>query len=347
MTSRLIIDLDAVAHNYRAIAGEAAGAEVAPVVKADGYGLGAGPIARKLWDEGARSFFVARLVEGEALRRALGARQATIFVLDGLTDGGGEAMAKAGLTPVINRPEHLAHWRGDFALHVDTGMNRLGVSLDEAAALAASGASPCLVMSHLGSAEQPDNPRNGEQLARFRQARALFAGVKASLSASSGAFLGPDYRFDQVRPGISLYGGGPREVPDPRIRAVATLSAPILQLRDLKAGEKAGYGATFTARGDMRLAVVGCGYADGIIRQSHKGAAGWLHGSRSPFCFVTMDLIGIDVSGVAAVAVGDRVELLGENAKLDDLAKAAGSVAHECLTRLSPRGERAYLGEAP
>ncbi|HTI66500.1 MAG TPA: alanine racemase [Caulobacteraceae bacterium] len=344
--SRLTIDLDALAANFHALAAQAAGAEVAPVVKADGYGLGAGPVARRLWAEGARSFFVARLSEGEALRTALGDRAATIRVLDGATLGAHARLKAAGLTPVLSTAEQVGYWRGveagPVSVHVDTGMNRLGLSLEEAAAIPGVE----LAMSHLGNAAEPGHPRNAAQLACFREVRARFPDARASLSASAGIFLGPDYRFDMVRPGISLYGGGPRETPDARIGAVVTLDAPILQVRDLKAGDAVGYGAMFTAARPMRVAVVGGGYADGVLRTSHAQAAGWLGGVRLPFLVVTMDMIVVDIGELPNARPGDRVELLGPHAPLDDLAATAGSVAHEILVRISGRAERRYLGEA-
>lgn len=343
MTARLTIDLGALAANYHQLVRDACGAEVAPVVKANGYGLGIGPVGRRLAQEGARSFFVARASEGKALRSEIGLGPA-IYILDGLAAGTEAILRDADLTPALTATEQVARWNGlPCALHVDTGMNRLGVSVEEAQALAASGFQPRLVMSHLGRGEDRAHPRNGEQLARFQGVRTAFPEARASLAASSGLYLGADYRFDMVRPGISLFGGGPLEVPDPRFAAVAKLEADILQIRDLKAGQAVGYGPMFTAPRDMRLAIVGAGYADGVIRASHAKGYGVVAGVRCPFAIVTMDLIGLDVTGAPDARVGDRAELLGPNALLDDLAKAAGSVAHECLVRLGDRAERAYV----
>jgi len=352
----LTIDLDALAHNRAVLAAEAAGAEVAAVVKADGYGLGAGPIARRLHAEGTRSFFVARVAEGEALRAALGGREAAIYVLDGLLPGIAERLAAAGLTPVVSTLSQahaalaLAAPSGlySFALQIDTGMNRQGLTLDDARALVAApgGLRPLdvpLLVSHLGSATEPAEVRNPEQLARFRDARALFPDSRASLAASAGAFLGPDYRHDMVRAGISLFGGGPEERPDPRLKAVATLTAPVLDIRRLQAGDRVGYGATFTADRPMSVAVVAAGYADGVIRAAAGKGYAWAAGGRRALLAVNMDLLVIDL-GDATAEPGDPVELLGPDALLDDLANAAGTVAHEVLVRLSPRAERVYLG---
>lgn len=356
--ARLTVDLDALAHNYAVVTREAAGAEVAGVLKADGYGLGAAPVGLRLWAEGARTFFVARLAEGEALRAALTAdRPAAIYVLDGFTTGSGPRLAAADLTPAIcSLPQVAAaqNWAAGarrplpVALHVDTGMNRQGLTTDEARALVQGGdrlrgLDVDLVMSHLGSAAEPENPRNANQLARFLEVRALFPQARASLSASAGAFLGADYRFDLVRAGVSLFGGGPREIPDDRLRAVASLIAPIADIRNLRPGDILGYGESVRAAAPVRAGVIAAGYADGVIRAAKAGGYAWFAGAPRRLLIVTMDLLIVDL-GDAPAAPGDMLELLGPHALLDDLARAAGSVAHEVLVRLSRRAERIYLG---
>jgi alanine racemase len=358
-SARLTIDLDALAANLAVLRAQADGAEVAAVVKAAGYGLGAGPIGLRLWAEGVRSFFVARLAEGEALRAALGpAREAQILVLDGLTPRSGERMAAAVLTPVLASPSQVesasamaAASRAPLpcALHIDTGMNRQGLTLDEASALVEArdrlrGLDIGVLVSHLGSATEPADPRNADQLARFTKVRALFPEARASLSASAGSFLGEAFRFEQVRGGISLFGGGPEEKPDPRLAAVATFEAPILDVRTVRAGELMGYGSRTRADRPMRIAVLGAGYADGYLR-SARGAGAWWAGALRPVVYVTMDLIAIEI-GDEPARIGDMVELLGPNALIDNVAMAAGTVAHECLVRLGGRAERIYLGEA-
>lgn len=346
--ARLTVDLDALSHNHAALVAEAAGAEVAPVVKADGYGLGSGPIAQRLWARGARSFFVARLSEGEALRNALGAqRQAAIYVLDGMTPGSGARLADAGLTPVISTLSQLkdaAEFNRPLAIQVDTGMNRQGLPFEDALALDSSALDAHLVMSHLGGAADPDDTHNSRQLQRFCAVRARFPQARASLAASAGIFLGPDYRFDLVRPGISLYGGGPREIPDPRLRAVATFTAPVLYLRQIAAGERIGYGSAVTADSPTRIAIVGAGYADGFLRLGRAGGVAFVAGALRRILIINMDLLAVDI-GDADVQVGQQVELLGDRAQLDNFAAAAQTVAHEVLVRISSRAERFYLGE--
>lgn len=346
----LTVDLDALAANYHTLRDQA-GVEAAPAVKADGYGLGAAAVAGRLWAEGARGFFVARAHEGEQLRTALGGRDAAIYVLDGATPGASARLAAADLTPVLNSREQVEEWAA-FAgsdlpavLHVDTGINRLGVTVEEAEKLARNRPVRLeLVMSHLACAPQPDHPLNAAQLARFQAVRALFPGVRASLASSGGIFLGPAYAFDEVRPGISLYGGGPRDAPDPRIRAVATLEAPVLQVRDLRVGDAVGYGATFVAEGPMRAAIVGCGYAEGYPRNASPKGFAWVAGARRRLLGrVSMDMLAVDVTDTD-VKAGDKVELLGANLPVDEVALAAGSIAYEVLTRLPLRARRVYRG---
>lgn len=351
--ARLTLDLEALAANYRALQAAASGAEVAPAVKADGYGLGAAIVADRLWDEGARSFYVARLSEGLALRASLGDREATIHVLDGVTPGSAPALQAARLTPTLNSLPQIEAWnsqgRGSrltASLHVDTGMNRLGLRIEEVQVLL--GAMDRLkhvqitqVISHLACANTPDHPLNARQLERFGEAAALFPNAQRSLANSAGIFLGSDYTFDQVRPGISLYGGGPQDRPDARLKAVATLEAPILQTRNVPRGESIGYGATYTATDNTRVAIVAAGYADGVPRAAHPRGAVWFDGKRrSMLGRVSMDLIAVDITDCDAARPGAMVQIIGPDLPVDDAAAAAGTTAYELLTRIAPRAQR-------
>ncbi len=348
--ARLTVDLDALARNHARLRAVASGAEVAPVVKADGYGLGAAEVARRLYADGARRFFVARLSEGEALRAALSTREAVIYVLDGCTPGAAERLDAAALIPVLNSLDQVAAWaRGaprvgrPTALHVDTGMNRLGLPPDEARALAASSdrlgrLDVTLVMSHLACAEDAGSPMNIAQLSRFREARALFPQARASLANSAGVALGGAFAFDMVRPGIGLYGGYGSE-------PVARWEVPILQLRTVRPGESIGYGASFTASETLRTATVAAGYADGALRALSGGGYGTLDGRPCPILGrISMDLLVVDVSAAPGARVGDLVTLLGEDPALDAVAQAAGTIGYEILVRLGARNARAYRG---
>ncbi len=358
-TARLTIDLDALAHNYAVLVAVAGRAEVAPVVKADAYGLGVGPVARRLWREGARSFFVARLDEGEQLRAELGGtRPAEILVLDGAVAGSMPRLVAARLTPVLSSLPQIeeaagftrAHGRQPAAIHIDTGMNRLGLRPEEVRPLVESGDRLSgldlrLVMSHLACSTDPENPMNRRQADLFREASARLPAGRRSLANSGGTFLGSRFLFDIVRPGISLYGGAPFERPDPRIQAVARVEAPILQVRAVPAGESIGYGASFTADRPMRIAIAAAGYADGFLRGSSPAGGVWFDGQRRRLTGrVSMDLVSFDVTDCEAARPGAVVELLGPNAPLDAAAHAAGTAPHELLVRLGDRLGRTYVG---
>jgi alanine racemase len=343
--ARLTIDLDALAANYILMRSLAGGAAAAAVVKADGCGLGASAVARRLWQEGARTFFVARLAEGIALRAAL--PEAEILVLDGLV-AEAASYIDAGLTPVLNSADQAKRWLGSGAaggvLQVDTGMNRLGVSLAEAEVLAAEGLRPGLVMSHLACASDAAHPMNAAQLAAFAEALAWFPDARASLANSAGVFLGSDYHFDLVRPGIALYGGASVSGGDPvNLAVVASLHAPVLQVRDVGIGDAVGYGADWVARRPSRIAIIAAGYADGVLRAAAAGGFS-LVGGRPLVGRVSMDMLAIDVTGAPGVEVGQDIELFGAETSINDLAAAAGTIPYEILTRISSRAERRYVG---
>lgn len=352
-TSRLTLDLDALASNHAVLKAAAGGAEIAPAVKADGYGLGAALVAGRLWDEGARSFYVARLSEGVALRQALGDRAATIYLLDGVTPGSAPTIEAAALTPVLNSLPQVEAWnshaRGrtlDAVLHIDTGMNRLGLRPEEAGILTSAldrlkSVNITLVISHLACAGEPDHELNARQLARFTEAAALFPNARRSLANSGGIFLGDDYHFDQCRPGISLYGGGPRDVPDARIKAVATLETPILQARVVPRGESIGYGAAFVTKDTTRVAILAAGYADGVPRAAYPRGAVWFDGALRPILGrVSMDLIAVDITDCDPARPGALMQIVGPERLVDDAAAAAGTTAYELLTRIAPRARR-------
>jgi alanine racemase len=342
-TATLNVDLSAIAHNFHALEA-ASGVPVHPVVKSDSYGLGAIPIARRLMAEGARTFFVARLTEGIALRVALGP-EPTIYVLDGCVADTARLLKAEDLRPVLNHGEQLANWRAagsaPCGLQIDTGMNRLGFRVEDAP-------EPFdglgMVMSHIACADEPTQPMNRRQRDTFAAAGARYPGTLKSFSNSGGCFLGPDYAFDAVRPGICLYGGGPEGRPDDRIKAVATFSADVLQVREVPAGESIGYSRGFMASTSVRVATCGAGYADGIPRSQCPEGLVWVAGTLRPILGrVSMDVIAVDVSGLDVVE-GDRVELFGSNRALDDAAKAAGTISYELLTSVTGRVPRLYEG---
>ena len=360
--ARLTVRLGAVRENYCICRQLSAPALVAGVVKADGYGLGMEAAAKALAREGCDTFFVARLSEGVKLRTLL--PKARILVLDGVQPQNAQALIGHRLIPVLNSLEQIGTWSDaaegrhtmlDAALHLDTGMNRLGMPPSETTLLASQtakrlkGINTVLVMSHLACAGEPHAAMNAVQRDRFRSILAMLPPAPASLSSSGGIMLGKDFAFDMVRPGIALYGGNPQpEKPNP-FKVVAVLTGRILQLRRVDKGEGVGYGATFVAGRPTTLATVALGYADGLMRAIGNRGKGAIAGVRAPVAGrVSMDLITLDVTDVpdALLAVGANVEFLGDTISLEELSVAAGTASYETLTTLGTRASRHYI-EAP
>ena len=361
---RLRIDLGALAENWRELARRAAPGRCAAVVKANAYGIGLAEAAPALWGAGARVFFVAHLNEGIAARRVLPA-EAQIYVLNGLESGADPAdYAEHRLAPVIGGEEELQRWSAfvarrnganPCAIHLDTGMNRLGFeSLARLqAAMETHGASSGadLLMSHFVSSEIPGDPINRAQIERFEAVRVAFPGLPASLANSSGMFLDPAPIYDLARPGYALYGGNPTPgAPNP-MRPVVTLTAAIQQIRSIEAGMSCGYNAQWTAKRPTRLATLLIGYADGLPRgagatDAKPGAEVAVAGRHCALVGrVSMDLAIVDVTDLPEdrVRVGDPVELFGGSIDLDDFASRSGTIGYHLLTSLGPRYQREYV----
>lgn len=358
----LSIDLGALQTNYRTLAKQAGAAECGAAVKGNAYGLGIAPVSKALWEAGCRSFFVARPKEGEELRALL--PTAVIYVLDGLFPGQAEFYAAHDLRPAIISMDEAQEWAAfgrrygralPCALHVDTGINRLGLTMPEFTSLTddaflMAGINVALLMSHLACADEPHHSLNESQRQRFAAVRTKLPGVPASLSNSSGIYLGKDFNHDLVRPGISLYGGNPIAPKPNPMKAVATLEGTILQLRDVPKGETVGYSATWTAARDSRIAILGAGYKDGVprhlsSRQQDGPAQVSIGGQRCAVVGrISMDMMGIDVTDVPAAhaSKGARAEIFGNHIGIDETATWAGTIAYELLTRLGSRYARVY-----
>jgi alanine racemase len=345
------IDLDALARNYRLLLARAKPGECAAVVKADAYGLGLERVARRLLREGCRRFFVATLAEARELRAL--APDVEIGVFEGALASTADALVELEARPVLNTLEQLERWRGKgrALLHVDTGMNRLGLRAADVAALAKradafDGIALDFVMTHLACADEPEHPLNAEQLARFEQLRALLPRARTSIGNSAGTLTDAARRGDLARPGIALYGGNPFSDRPNSMEAVVTLTAPIHQLHEVGEPATVGYGATYVANPPARIAVVGIGYADGYPRSLGNGGTAAVAGQRVPVVGrVSMDLIALDVAAVPrdAVRVGDAVELIGPTVGLDEVAATAGTISYEILTGLGRRLVREYV----
>jgi alanine racemase len=359
----LTIDLAAIEANWRTLARQTRTAECAAVVKANAYGLGVEAVTSKLNGAGCKTFFVADLAEARRVRAC--ARGAVIYVLGGFSPEIGSGYIDVGARPVINSTTELAewdafaaprNWRGGAAIHVDTGMNRLGMGSDEAAALAprvqTENHGITLLMSHMACAEIPSHPLNAVQISRFKELRRLFRGVPASLANSSAIFLTDSTHWELTRPGAALYGVNPTPGRTNPMRSVVTLTSRILQIRAVQRGQTVGYGAAWAAKRPTRLAVAALGYADGLLRASSginetRGMAS-VAGKLCPFVGrISMDLVCIDVTDLpeGTVRRGDLATFIGEGTSIDDVAARAGTIGYEILTQLGRRCHIVYGGD--
>ncbi|RXF74786.1 alanine racemase [Hansschlegelia zhihuaiae] len=364
--ARLTIDLGALADNWRTLAALSATSECAAVVKADAYGTGLEHAVRALAGAGAKTFFVAHLSEARVARRV--APTAAVYILNGLPPGAAAAYAQTGARPVLGSREEIEEWAAfvasagegfPAAIHVDTGMNRLGLRPEEARAMFAGGGPgfrPSLLMSHLACADEPERPETERQRALFAELRALCPETPASLANSAGTLLGRteggDLGFDLRRPGVALYGSNPIAGRPSPLKPVVQLEARIVQVRDAAEGEAVGYGGAQRLKRPSRIAVLSLGYADGVMRAGGSedvspGAVGFLGETPCPYVGrISMDLIAIDVTDApdGAARRGAWVEILGDHVSVDQLARACNTIGYEVLTALGRRYERHYVG---
>jgi alanine racemase len=361
-TGVITVDLVAIANNWRALSELVAPAECAGVVKADAYGLGAVAIIPALAQAGCRTFFVATTAEATTARTL--APEARVLVLDGLLPGAADTLLDARAIPVLASVGEVREWadvakaRGErlaAALQVDTGLHRLGLSDADIVSLKVDAVLDAidvvLVMSHLASADVPDDPKNAAQRDAFEQKRAQFPGTPASLAASDGLMLGAPFHYDLVRPGYALYGGQASQAGPAPVTPVVRVEARVLQVRDVPEGETVGYSATWRAARPSRVAIVAGGYADGLARglssaTGTPGAVVIVAGQRVPLIGrVSMDLITLDVTDVSGeISRGDLVSLIGPGLTIEAMGRAAGTIGYEVLTRLGTRFARRYVG---
>ncbi|MFT4075870.1 MAG: alanine racemase [Asticcacaulis sp.] len=356
----LSIDLGALVANYQQLSRRNGDGLTAAVVKADAYGLGARAVSQVLYKAGCRHFFVALAREAFDLRPHLPA-DASLYILNGLMPGIEEACADQDIIPVLNTTEQIRRWsalamaRGTplpAVIQFDTGMSRLGLAPDEAEALAAAQGilKPLdirFLMSHLACADTPASPANAAQLAQMNTIRALFPGVPVSFANSGGLFLGDGFLQALARPGIALYGGAPNDAGPNPMQAVVSLYVAAIQTRTVPAGTQIGYGGTYVAEREMKLATIGAGYADGLPRSLSPRGAVWLGNIRLPIVGrVSMDSLMVDVTGLpeGAIFEGSFVELIGPHQSLDAIAADAGTISYEILTALGRRFHRTYVG---
>ncbi|NBB82590.1 MAG: alanine racemase [Alphaproteobacteria bacterium] len=357
----LTIDLAALAENWRRLDALTGPADCAAVVKADAYGLGLDQAAPALWAAGARTFFVA--LPDEAFRLQALLPKARIGILDGLFPGIETELAEAGLVPVLNDLGEIERWSAEAGragrplpayVHLDTGMNRLGLPAADRTILAGEperldGVEIAGYMSHFACADEADHPMTATQTATFLRALNYLPPGPASLANSSGIFRGQETHFDMVRPGAALYGVNPTPEADNPMQPVARVDARVLKVGWVSSPETIGYGATYMVMGQARIATIAAGYADGMIRAMGNQGAVVIGGARCPIVgIVSMDLITVDVSHLAeeAVQAGDTAQLIGPDMPVDTVAESAGTIGYEILTALGSRYARRYIGEA-
>lgn len=347
---RAQIHLANIVANWRAIAALTPGSRPGAVVKANAYGHGALQVGKALFEAGCRDFFVAYMDEGIELRDVVES-DARIFVFNGADPKDHKQVKAAGLIPVMNSMIDINDWRrwgapSDFAVHVDTGMNRLGVRIQDLSRLVEATRidRPVLVMSHLVDSDAPGDPVNAHQLALFRDAVEALPKMSRSLANTGGCYLGPDYGFDITRPGIGLYGGGPAAPSGTTILPGMTLEAPILTVQNVQPGETVGYGGDWTFSEPRTLATVALGYGDGFPRSASSRGYASLGGIACRIVGrVSMDLITIDVTSAADLAIpGAFAQFIGPEVPLEDQAKRAGTVGYELVTGLGHRVRRIY-----
>ncbi len=352
----LTIDLAALRHNYRTIAARVAPARASAVVKADAYGLGADKAAPAFHAAGCRDFFVAHLGEAIALKPSLPA-DATLYVLNGLQPGAEAAAARENIVPVLNSLEQVENWRSlakslgrtlPALLQIDTGMSRLGLPAKELDRLVADpslldGIDVRYIMSHLACDDEPENPANAAQLTAMKAALGRLPKAPVAFANSGGSFLGHGYHFNLARPGVALYGVGPA---GGGIRPVLTLSARVIQVREIEAGVAVGYGGAYVAKGPMRIATIAVGYADGWLRALSNRGSAFFGDMRLPVVGrVSMDSITLDASALpeGTLKLGSLVELIGPHQTLEDVARDCDTIPYEILTALGHRYARIYV----
>jgi alanine racemase len=339
---RLSLSTEALVSNWRWLAAQSGSAACGAAVKANGYGLGAVEVVTRLRKAACRDFFVATWAEAAELADAIG--DANLSVLHGVREADMPLAATLNARPVLNSAQQIARWRaaggGPCDVMVDTGMNRLGVTPDEAFSGLLDGVQIDTLMSHLASADE-DVPMNAAQLSAFRDVAARIPAHRYSLANSAGICLGRDYAFDLTRPGLALYGGVPRVEAIGHIRQVVTPQVEVLQVREVKAGGSVGYNATWTATEDCRIAIINLGYADGYLRAFSDRGSAMFDGHRLPVIGrVSMDLVALAVPERCALNPGDLVDV---DYDLLTVGKATGLSSYELLTSLGVRFQRCWI----
>ncbi len=344
---QLNINLNNVKDNYQFLKSISFGAKTAAVVKDDAYGIGAREVVKLLSKEGCDTFFIAHATEAIDIRDIV--PNATIYVLNGIGQGTIDIFKKYNLTPVISNPTALKFWNDSKipnikpAIQIDTGLNRLGFSLQQIKDISEEARSNfSLVMSHLSCGDAIGHFMNTHQLENFQKVLTYFPNIPASLSASDGAMLGKEFTFDMVRLGAALYGINTAPYRQNQVKSVVELKAPILQIKDLPIGEFVGYGASYRAHSESKIAIISIGYGDGIFRSLSNTGRVWIGDYEAKILGrVSMDMITIDVTNIPEdiLISNNYATLLNDKYTLDNMANDAGTIGYEILSRIG-KGQR-------
>jgi alanine racemase len=338
---RLRLDSEALIANWKTMAALSGKAQAGAAVKADAYGLGAREVVLKLWEAGCRDFFVAHWGEAEALADLIPA--SSIAVLNGIAEQDVKAAMESGARPVLNTPHQIALWKaangGRCHVMLDSGINRLGIGLEQLTPGLSDGLDIDILLTHLASADE-DVPQNTQQLATFNSISSHIAAKRRSMANSAGVALGADFHFDLTRPGLALYGGIAHAKLRSTIRQVVFPQARILQIRKVAAGTVIGYNATYSTKHEMTVATLAIGYADGYYRGFSNNGSVCIEGINCPVVGrVSMDLITVDVSNFPALSEGDWSDI---NFELSNASHSSGVSQYELLTGLGKRSERIW-----
>lgn len=349
------LKLDAIADNYRTLVKASGKAKCSAVVKANAYGCGINSIVPTLLKAGCGDFFVADAIEGAQVRKL--AKSAKIYVLNGYLNGREQIIKDHELIPVINSDHQLKSWQKlslnmPYALQIDTGMNRLGITHSSASEMLSTlHTKPALIISHFANADIPEDTKNAEQLECFLEITKRYPDISASIANSAAILSNPDAALQLTRPGLALYGANPFvERPAP-LKTAVTIRTQILDIREIGNRDTVSYGATFQATAPIKIAVCGFGYADGYPRGASghgvpqrenggNGLSGFINGHHiNSVGRMTMDLTMFDVSDVPEhkISAGDWVELIGENISIENVASCAGTISYEILTQIGGR----------
>tara|TARA_Y100001934_G_scaffold129368_1_gene157025 strand:- start:168 stop:1295 length:1128 start_codon:yes stop_codon:yes gene_type:complete len=356
--SFLVIDVDAIVSNYQTLKSKLTKAHCAATLKANAYGLGVKKIAHALDKAGCPTFFVATLDEAVELREILNSNRKSILVLNGFLAGTGSIFKQYNITPVLNNFGQLEKWadfnatledRQKAALHLDTGMNRLGLDNKDIGRLMENPqtlikANIYMLLSHLACSDEPENTMNNCQLLEFHSLIGRLPKMTASLANSGGIYLGKKFHFDLVRPGLALYGSVPGHLQNNLTNCIS-LYGRVLQLREVEKSQSIGYGGTYKLTKKSRIATIGVGYADGYRRSLSGLSTVFHHDFPLPIVGrISMDSLTVDISSLPdnKLKEGDFVELIGKNFTIDQAACLAQTVPYEMITALGRRHYRYY-----